>query len=611
MNEQIHSLGYLSWVDPLKWMEDMKGSAWNSAVKTQQDQYQRFVKQQGAVPQMLAKELEETGRFLPESQVDDILYRRVGKFTYRLHFEGANAAIYCADFDTKSCKKLWTVQDTSSGDESYTLRHRVGSKPIWTYEPSVGPFVAIVGSHVYCLESENSLWYCRLVRLNADTGGQRQVLLEMKDPLWNLELIKGEAGCLFLRANNAGDQRLWFLDRTSKLQELTRDHKGFVPVGYLNGTATDPCYFARRGRIYEAVGSAFKGFRLPSFHEETPEWGCLHEGVLVTRRYGVRTLWSIYTGRIQQRMVGQFQPNEMTYWKHGQTQMILVRPNYEMLPYGAQGTPYAHTSYHFARSADGTRVPYCTVHTGRVRALLVVAYGAYGLPTHLSTERWKPLLKRGWAICLAFVRGGGDHDDAWAEAARRDQKGKSVEDLEACVRAARGKYHLPATKTAIYGRSAGGYLVGSALARNANGQLFGCVYTEVPYVDVLSTTSNPSLPLTKMEYNEFGDPLHRPQDARALMDLSPIDSLPSDGAPSVFVLARTGLHDKEVFAYEPMKWITKLQSLQSAVAAPKLLAINKKQGHFAWGSQASLERASDLSLLLDWAGIKHASWTTQ
>jgi protease II len=176
-----------------------------------------------------------------------------------------------------------------------------------------------------------------------------------------------------------------------------------------------------------------------------------------------------------------------------------------------------------------------------------------------------------------------------------------MEDFEACIKATQRTLRIGSSHTAIYGRSAGGYLVGSTVSRNHEGRLFECAYLEVPYLDVLSTTSNPSLPLTQMEYNEFGNPRERPENFQALLHVSPVDTIPDKGAPSIFVLCRTGLHDKEVFAYESFKWITKLKDAQGSHGQPKLLAVARNQGHFTSGTSATQNRSRDLALLIQWA----------
>ena len=113
-------------------------------------------------------------------------------------------------------------------------------------------------------------------------------------------------------------------------------------------------------------------------------------------------------------------------------------------------------------------------------------------------------------------------------------------------------------------------------------------------MDVLSTASNRRLPLTQLEYEEFGDPLHKAKDAAALLRLSPMNTIPESGAPSVFVLCRTGLNDKEVFAYESVKWITRLRENEGK---PKLLAISQGEGHFVSGRSSFRQRAEDMALL--------------
>jgi oligopeptidase B len=174
-----------------------------------------------------------------------------------------------------------------------------------------------------------------------------------------------------------------------------------------------------------------------------------------------------------------------------------------------------------------------------------------------------------------------------------------VEDLEACVRALQEVTGLGPAQTCVYGRSAGGYLVGAAVARQPQGTLFRAAYCEVPYVDVLRTASNPALPLTELEYLEFGNPARWPSDFEAILRLSPVDAVGPGGAPGVFVLCRTAENDMQVFAYESFKWVDALrgQGGQKGGAQPKLLALTESSGHFSHGEQMIRERAEDFLLL--------------
>ena len=191
-------------------------------------------------------------------------------------------------------------------------------------------------------------------------------------------------------------------------------------------------------------------------------------------------------------------------------------------------------------------------------------------------------------------------------AGRREGKLRGVEDLEACVRAMQGATGVGAKDTVLYGRSAGGYLVGTAIVRHPMGELFGGAYVEVPYVDVLRTASNPSLPLTAFEYLEFGDPARRLADFEFLLRHSPISGLSAEGAPGVRVLCRTALNDKQVFAYESAKWVDALRGTAAAEAAgqPKLLAITAGHGHFVKGHLRDIERAEDYLLIMKNLGSK-------
>jgi oligopeptidase B len=102
------------------------------------------------------------------------------------------------------------------------------------------------------------------------------------------------------------------------------------------------------------------------------------------------------------------------------------------------------------------------------------------------------------------------------------------------------------------------------------------VYTEVPYVDILRTTTNPKLPLTEMEYNEFGNPSNSIYEFQEILKLSPVDSL--NKPPDIFVLVRTSENDSQVYTYESLKWIDALRGKKND--STKLVYISKNEGHF-------------------------------
>ena len=226
----------------------------------------------------------------------------------------------------------------------------------------------------------------------------------------------------------------------------------------------------------------------------------------------------------------------------------------------------------------------------------MVGYGAYGLTTPLETTRWRPYIEKGFAIGFALIRGGGDDTEEWAEKGRLHGKLQGIEDFEACIRAVQRITRVPPRKTCIFGRSAGGFLVGTAIVRNPDGDLFSSVYAEVPYVDVLETAVNADLPLTKFEYNEFGDPAHRIADFEFLLRLSPVSGLEQEGVPKIFVVCRVGLNDRQVFAYESVKWMEVLRG-DAEGGEPKLLYLTTGSGHHMHGEKVYVERAEDFLLL--------------
>jgi protease II len=238
------------------------------------------------------------------------------------------------------------------------------------------------------------------------------------------------------------------------------------------------------------------------------------------------------------------------------------------------------------------------------RALLVEAYGAYGISARRAYPvRWLPYLAAGWAVAYASPRGGREGGDAWWDAARGAvRKHRTFEDTAAAIRALQHSLHIPPAATVFFGRSAGGWL--AANLAQEHGNLVAAVYAEVPYVDVLATTGNPALPLTQLEYDEFGDP-RRPQERRALQKLSPVDTVPAcRPAACPLLVIRTGLHDKQVLPYEALKWSAQLR----LAGWPRVyVGIDHAGGHFA-GEKSMVEQRAEDAAILD-ACIQESSLT--
>jgi oligopeptidase B len=258
-------------------------------------------------------------------------------------------------------------------------------------------------------------------------------------------------------------------------------------------------------------------------------------------------------------------------------------------------------------STDGTSVPYVLIKEKGVKpkGMLVYVYGAYGVSSLIDWpyKLWYPLLQRRWAIVYALVRGGGDNDMKWANAARRNHRHCSIEDYEAVIRDAQHRTKLNARHTVIYGRSAGGVPVGAVIARHPDGTLVGAAYTEVPYVDMLRDTTNPTLPLTVGEYKEFGNPRESVSNMMELLKVSPMNTLPADGAPGVFVLSRVGLLDRQVYAYESFKWIQKLRGNHTTIDTipkGKYVMFEQREAHVYGKKRFLPTHATDLAIMDSW-----------
>jgi hypothetical protein len=619
-SESVRDTGLIVWNDTLAWTETMHGRLWKKAIQMEEKRLNAFMERY--VDPSLVDDLEKELTAIKKQDLGAPLLLP-GKVSIHLHGRSISWNYMneltaqerdAVDITTDKHGRVWDVADSGNGAETYCLRFWKSQPspgmilwngpraPTWTRK-GVGPYVLVVGDSCYFLEAKKSLWYWRLVRANATTGEDEKVLYEETDPRWNLCLVRGESGTGYLVRENSGLQQAFFIKKDGL---KTMEHMGFFVLG---GGATND-YFVTDGRgtdAWKAVGPRLSTWIIPSYG--IPESVSVKHGLLVTRKYGIRSLWQCGKRTPPKLLLRGFHQFTFNQWDDTKPMIRCVTPGATTAVYGFKNgllTPqggverYAEVKGYFAKNRD-VSVPYIIVHNPHVQmcSLLVVGYGAYGLPTNISTARWFPLLRRGWAIVFAFVRGGGDHTMAWANAARTWRREASVADFECVIRAAQKETGISAKSTVVYGRSAGGILVGSAAARQVGTSLFAGLYAEVPYLDVLRTTTNPDLPLTQLEYEEFGDPLRRIEDLVAIATISPMESIPDEGFPKLFALMRTGGNDREVLAYEPVKWILRARG-KNQRDSTKLLAFEDDDGHFVDGDSGIENRAVDLGILLSW-----------
>jgi oligopeptidase B len=230
---------------------------------------------------------------------------------------------------------------------------------------------------------------------------------------------------------------------------------------------------------------------------------------------------------------------------------------------------------HWAPSSDGTLIPISLVkhvNTPNNAPCVLHGYGAYGVSYSPGFyEDWIPLLNRGWVMAIAHVRGGGELGRQWYEQGKLQNKHHSFIDLIACTEYLKNQ-HI-SDHVVISGGSAGGLLVAATL--NLRPELFaGCV-AEVPFVDVTNTMLDPDLPLTVIEYEEWGNPNHL-EDFQMIQSYDPYEQYTGQTYPPVFVTA--GLWDPRVGFWEPAKWIAKIRH-HLPDSSHILLSIDLDSGH--------------------------------
>jgi oligopeptidase B len=256
------------------------------------------------------------------------------------------------------------------------------------------------------------------------------------------------------------------------------------------------------------------------------------------------------------------------------------------------------------QSRDGEHVPVTLIAHPDTRLdgrapLLVEAYGAYGLSLEPDFDPARSsLLDRGFVIALAHVRGGQERGRRWYDEGRGSRKSNSIHDLIDVVGALRASGRIDGNRVYARGSSAGGMLV--AAAANMVPQYFDAIVARVPFVDVVQTMLDPSLPLTTQEYLEWGNP-QRADELKEMLDWSPYQNVARQDYPAMFVTA--SLWDAQVPYWVPVKWVARLRAMRNN-REPLLLQIDLDHGHD--GSGASSERrhrrAMEVAFLLDRAG---------
>jgi oligopeptidase B len=242
---------------------------------------------------------------------------------------------------------------------------------------------------------------------------------------------------------------------------------------------------------------------------------------------------------------------------------------------------------------DGERVPVSLVYrkdTPRDGSapLYLYAYGSYGLSTDpvFSASRLS-LLARGFICALAHIRGGQELGRRWYEAGRLEHKWNTFRDFIDVTDALVARGYGARDRVFAVGGSAGGLLVGAVM--NEAPEKYAGIVAHVPFVDVVTTMLDESIPLTTLEYDEWGDP-NEAKYYRYMLSYSPYDNVRAQAYPAL--LATTGLWDSQVQYYEPAKWVARLRAMRTD-PHPALLHVNLEAGH--GGKSGRFERLREVA----------------
>jgi oligopeptidase B len=269
------------------------------------------------------------------------------------------------------------------------------------------------------------------------------------------------------------------------------------------------------------------------------------------------------------------------------------------IPSGHNPADYVTTRI-MAKAHDGAEVPVSILHRKDLKhdgqaPLLLYGYGSYGMamPASFSANRLS-LVDRGFVYAIAHIRGGADKGWGWYLDGKRDKKTNSFDDFAAAARALISAKYTSEKKIVGHGGSAGGMLMGAVA--NRSGELFSGIVAEVPFVDVLNTMLDDSLPLTPPEWPEWGNPIESPADFKTILSYSPYDQVAAKAYPKI--LAMGGLTDPRVTYWEPAKWIARLRATMTG-GGPVLLRTNMGAGH--GGASGRFNRLDEIAIVYAFA----------
>jgi oligopeptidase B len=580
-----------------------KGDWWYSSRLRQGEQYPRTLRRRAIGPDR---------RFDPEGADETLLdlnAMALGKPFLRL---GVTAV-------TRDAARLaYTVDHTGGLDFTLHIKDlATGTVDGWSVEQVSSATWANDSRTLYYVTMDEAKRSSRLWRHVVGDGTADELLFEETDEMFDLGIAKTLDERWLLIGSESKDSTEW--------RVADADAGGALPFAMRTVFArrTDVEYDLehRAGRFYVRINDTGRNFRLVTVDAAVPDLGRAEELIAadddvmldgvdvfanhlaVTERVaGSPRLWIVDLRSGEGHAIAFDEP---AYSVHASGNAEFATTTLRLV-YTSMTTPastfdydlerrtrvlrkrqpvpgYDATLYASERSSaiagDGTAVPISLVYRrDRKRPgpqpLLLYGYGSYGYPIDPAFSQTRvSLLDRGVVFAIAHVRGGGDLGRTWYEAGKMARKQTTFDDFIACAQALIAAGRTTPGQLAIEGGSAGGLLMGAVV--NQRPELFRAVVAHVPFVDVVTTMLDETMPLTIGEFIEWGNPKDAEQYAW-LRAYSPYDNLQPGAYPAMLV--RTGLNDTQVAYWEPAKYVAKLRALKTDERA-LLFKINLDVGH--------------------------------
>ena len=637
-------LGFLVWDDPLAGLENMESDLFHSTCHRENKWHSELMKEPHI--QSFIKSSQKFKTYLEENRRIK-KYFKSGSLKFDVDTMNGSTYIHLPGMDplgieyftaSSNGEHIALLIDESEGLETYTLHlYELTEKTakLLYKRNNVGDSIGFVGNRIYY------------------TAGKQY---HIYDTLYSASVTDGSSAAISKSAtvsstvtNKADTRKIFKIEPTekqyiiqtstkiflkvldyanSKIYEIT--HRGLEPirqVGIYDQIigGTDIIYYDTHINHYKSLHNV----KLP--HDERPIWYSAKHMIVQTIADGIQKLWSVAPDRKPELMLSTQVPGNIQIDPYANAadanvlRFIMRCVDREPLLGTISRTevrmaaqPAANGLYYprlamtrlMGKSADGTKVPGIIVKPKGGQDpinLLVYCYGAYAYPTNFSPayQTYYPLLQTGrWAIAFVMPRGGGDRSFEWIHAGRKLNRKYTVDDYEAVIKAAQEELGITPKNTVLYGRSAGGIPVGMMIARYPRGQLFKAAWLEAPFVDVLRSLTDLSQPLSLNESEEFGNPAAGPAEFKMIADQSPINNLPHGGITNMNVILRTGENDRQVYAFEPVKYAQKLRGLNTVSdmksqknPAGIYLFCGKKEGHFYSKTTALDARIEDMAAL--------------